>query len=109
MVDYLDHLRRLSIDAEQHPGADLDAVASPAVDPKMRALLTLAALVAVSAPSASIGKGVDDAVSAGAGTAEIVDVLDVVMPYVGRPRVVKAAPKIAAALGIDLDLVGYEP
>jgi len=104
-VDYLDHLRRLSIDAEPRPGAPENADSPSVLDDKERALLRLAALVAVSASAASIRKDVDAAVSAGAGTAEIIDVLDVVMPHVGRPRVVKAAPRFAVALGIDLDLL----
>ena len=108
-VDYLDHLRRLSIDAEQRSAAPAETDGAGALDAKTQALLRLAALVAVAAAAASIRKAVDEAVSAGAGTAEIVAVLDVVMPQVGRPRVVKAAPKFAGALGLDLDLVADDP
>jgi alkylhydroperoxidase/carboxymuconolactone decarboxylase family protein YurZ len=42
-------------------------------------------------------------VSAGATAAEIVDVLIGVVPVVGLPRVVAAAPKLAMALGYDTD------
>jgi hypothetical protein len=42
-------------------------------------------------------------VNAGAAAAEIVDVLIGVIPVVGLPRVVAAAPKLALALGYDLD------
>lgn len=45
----------------------------------------------------------DSAVSAGASAAEIVDVLVGVIPVVGLPCVVAAAPKLALALGYDLD------
>ena len=40
---------------------------------------------------------------AGASAAEVVDVLVGVLPMVGRPRVVAAAPKLAMALGYDED------
>ena len=43
----------------------------------------------------------DVAVSAGATTAEIVDVLIGVIPIVGLPCAVAAAPKLALALGFD--------
>jgi hypothetical protein len=42
-------------------------------------------------------------VSAGATAAEIVDVLVGVIPVVGLPCVVAAAPKLALALGYDFD------
>ena len=41
--------------------------------------------------------------SAGASAAEIVDVLVSVIAIVGMPVVVAAAPKLAMALGYDLD------
>jgi len=42
-------------------------------------------------------------VNAGATAAEIVDVLIGVIPIVGLPRAVAAAPKLALALGYDTD------
>jgi alkylhydroperoxidase/carboxymuconolactone decarboxylase family protein YurZ len=42
-------------------------------------------------------------VSAGATAAEIVDVLVGVVPVVGLPAVVSAAPNLAMALGYDVD------
>jgi hypothetical protein len=42
-------------------------------------------------------------VNAGATAAEIVDVLVAVVPVVGQPCVVEAAPKLARALGYDTD------
>lgn len=106
-MDYLDHLRRLSIDADERP--DELATLPPAdLEPKTRSLVRLGALIAVSASAASIRKEIDDAVSAGATPAEIAGVLDAVMPHVGRPRVVKAAPKVLLALGVELDLLSDE-
>jgi hypothetical protein len=42
-------------------------------------------------------------VSAGASTAEIVDVLLGVIPTLGLPCVVTAAPRLALALGYDVE------
>lgn len=102
-MDYLDHLRRLSIDGDERPGEHPDATAD--LDAKTRCLVRIGALVAVSASAASMRKEVDDAVSAGAQPAEIASVLDAIMPHVGRPRVVKAAPRVLLALGVELDLL----
>ena len=76
---------------------------SPELDPKTLALVRLAALVAVGAAVPSYGAQTDAAVSAGATAAEIVDVLVGVVPVVGLPCVVAAAPKLALALGYDTD------
>jgi 4-carboxymuconolactone decarboxylase len=105
-VDHLDHLRRLSIDGDEHPGEHPDATVD--LDAKTRSLVRIGALVAVSASAASMRKEVDDAVSSGARPAEIAGVLDAIMPHVGRPRVVKAAPKVLLALGVELDLLTDE-
>ena len=67
------------------------------------ALVRLAALVAVGGAVPSYGAHADAAVSTGATAAEIVDVLVGVIPIVGLPCVVAAAPKLALALGCDAD------
>jgi 4-carboxymuconolactone decarboxylase len=74
-----------------------------ALDAKTLALVHLAATVAVGGALASFGAEVDAAVAAGATTDEIVDVLVGVVPVVGLPRVVAAAPLLALALGYDTD------
>ena len=74
-----------------------------ALDPKTLELVRIAALVAVGGAVPSYGAQADSAVSAGATAAEIVDVLVGVIPVVGLPCVVAAAPKLALALGYDLD------
>jgi 4-carboxymuconolactone decarboxylase len=51
----------------------------------------------------SYGAQADAAVNAGATTAEIVDMLVGVVPIVGLPCMVAAAPKLAMALGYDTD------
>src|SRR3954452_6011462 len=76
---------------------------SAKLDPKTLALVRLAALVAVGGAVPSYGAEADAAVSAGATTAEIVDVLVGVLPVVGLPAVVSAAPNLAMALGYDVD------
>lgn len=107
-MDYTDLLRRLSLHDERvmpeardspdctsvSPGSGLDA--------KMLALVRLAALVTVGGSVASYGAHVDAAVDAGATAAEIVDVLLGVVPVIGLPRVVAAAPQLALALGHDV-------
>jgi 4-carboxymuconolactone decarboxylase len=82
----------------------------PVLDPRTLALVRLAALVAVGSAVPSYGAQSDAAVDAGATAAEIVDVLVGVIPVVGLPRVVAAAPKLALALGYDVDeTLGMEP
>jgi alkylhydroperoxidase/carboxymuconolactone decarboxylase family protein YurZ len=78
-------------------------VESLQLDPKTLELVRLAALVAVGGAVPSYAAQADSAVSAGASAAEIVDVLVGVIPVVGLPCVVAAAPKLALALGYDLD------
>ena len=63
----------------------------------------MAALVAIGASEPSFGELADAAVGAGASPDEIVDVLVGVRAVVGGPRIVAAAPKVALALGYDLD------
>ena len=104
-MDYIDRLRRLAIgDVEfaddPSGGGGLDA---ELLDPKTLALVRLAALVAVGGAGPSYGVHADAAVSSGASSAEIVDVLVGVVPIIGLPHAVAAAPKVALALGYDLD------
>ena len=72
-------------------------------DPKTRALVRLAALGAAGGAGPSYGAEIDDAVRAGASAAEIVDVVEAVVPIVGLPCAVTAAPLVAMALGFDVD------
>ncbi|HWI00707.1 MAG TPA: carboxymuconolactone decarboxylase family protein [Propionibacteriaceae bacterium] len=108
-MDYTDLLRRLSLHdqrvvAEVFCGAGPPSVRpDPILDPRTQALVRLAALVAVGGAVPSYGAQADAAVDAGATTAEIVEVLVAVIPVVGLPSVVAAAPKLALALGHDVD------
>ena len=97
-------LRRFAINdprlAEDLGGASVEP---EELDPKTLALVRLAALVAVGGALPSYGALADAAVDAGASAAEIVDVLIGVVPVVGLPSVVAAAPNLAMALGYDTD------
>ncbi|MCA5894961.1 carboxymuconolactone decarboxylase family protein [Isoptericola sp. NEAU-Y5] len=98
-MDYIDRLRRFAVnDASLDPERQLEPTS---LDARTTAVARLAALVAVGGAEPTYGSLVDAAVSAGATTAEIVDVLTAVVPIVGLPGVVAAAPKLALALGHD--------
>jgi len=115
-MDYIDLLRRLSLH-DQRMTADLLGASGVehtgldhALDPKTLALVRLAALVAVGGAVPSYGAHTDAAIDAGATTAEIVDVLVGVAPVVGLSRVVAAAPKLALAVGCEVDdAFGIQP
>ena len=106
MDDYQRHLRRLAV----HDDALLDelavegrALAPPVLDDKIAALLRIAATVAVDAAPYSFQHAVAHALAAGATTDEIVASLEAVTPVTGAARVVQCAPKVALALGYDVD------
>ncbi len=104
-MDHTDRLRRLAFnvdDLTEDENTDLGGWSS-AVDPRTLALAQMAALVAVGGAEPSFGAQTDAAVSAGATPAEIVDVLVGIIPIIGLPRVVAAAPKIAIALGYEIE------
>ena len=104
-LDYTEQLRRLAInDANFARDCGGGAgVGSGELDARTLALVRLAALVAVGGAVSSYGAQADAAVDAGATAAEIVEVLVGVVPVVGLPRAVAAAPKLATALGYDID------
>ena len=109
-MDHDERLRRLAIN-DARVAADAtsgSAAACSSLDPKTLALVRLAALVAVGGAVPSYGAQADAAVDAGATVGEIVDVLVGVVPVVGFPRAVTAAPKLAMALGYDTE-EGFGP
>src|SRR4029078_12741823 len=67
------------------------------------ALARLAALVALDGAQVSFMHVVEEALSAGASVDDLVGTLIAVMPSTGADRVVSAAPKLALALGYDID------
>ena len=104
-MDYTDRLRRLAINDERLGEDDLGdlGVGIDGLDSKSLALARVAALVAVGGAEPSFGSQADAAVCAGATPGEIVDVPVGIIPVVGLPRVVAAAPKVAMALGYDIE------
>ena len=100
-------LRRLALNDEESVGMVLgsgsDAAVSAALRPKVDVLVQLGALLALGAATSSLRATVDRAVEAGATEAEIVGVLVAVAPAVGLARVVSAAPRLALAIGYDLE------
>jgi 4-carboxymuconolactone decarboxylase len=102
-VEYREILRRLAINDEHLNEACAGGVESGRVDPRTLALARIAALVAVGGAVPSFGAETDAAVSAGATAAEIVDMLLGLVSVVGLPSVVAAAPRLAMALGYDVD------
>lgn len=73
------------------------------LDDKTRALVRLAALIALESAAPSYQRAVGIALSAGATETDVVGVLLCTAPIVGSSRVISAAPGLAAALGCDLD------
>jgi 4-carboxymuconolactone decarboxylase len=109
-LDYTDRLRRLAINDERLGDDAIGdvGIGDEGLEPRVVALSRIAALAAVGGAEPSFGSLVDAAVSAGATPDEIVDVMVGVIPVVGLPRIVAAAPKVAMALGYDLDELGAE-
>ena len=103
-MDYTERLRSLAVNNARFVNeAHLSDVENDGLDPKSLALVRLGGLVAVGGAVPSYGELSDAAVSAGASANDIVDVLVGLIPIVGLPCVVAAAPKIALALGYDVE------
>lgn len=100
-----ERLRRYSVnDAELFSSTESEQHST--VFTKELCLARLSALVALSASDPSVRSEVDAAVSAGASSTEIIAMLEALLPVVGRPKIVTAAPNIALALGYDTELLG---
>jgi len=83
-----------------------EALASDAdqdLDRRTRALVCVAAHVALGASAETYDGAVESAIASGASRDEIIGVLYAVAPAVGTARVVMAAPRLAAAMGYDFD------
>lgn len=102
-----DTLRRLVI----HDDAYLESVlaqrfcetSASGLDAKTQALARVGALVAVGASTPEYMSAIEPGLASGASVEEIVGVLVAVLPSIGADRVVSAAPKLALALGYDVD------
>ena len=104
-MDHTEQLRCLAINDEGFTQRCLRAAddEGSGLDRKTLALVRFAALVAVGGSVPSFGAHADAAVGAGASAAEIVQVIVGIVPTVGLPRVVAAAPDVAMALGYDIN------
>ena len=80
-----------------------DRMSSANLDQKVGLLVRLGALLTLGATTSSLRVTVEQALEAGASEPEIVDVLVTVGPAVGLARVVAAAPRLAVALGYDIE------
>jgi 4-carboxymuconolactone decarboxylase len=105
-VRFQETLRRLAmIDegfVEDRAGLGLSHGRTPALHPKIAALLQLGAAVAIGAAPVCVEWSTGRALAAGATDEEIADTLLAIAPVSGLGRVVCAAPDVAAALGYDL-------
>jgi alkylhydroperoxidase/carboxymuconolactone decarboxylase family protein YurZ len=86
------------------PGAHgANGLVARRLDERTEALLRIAALIAVDAPESSYRSSVEAAVRGGARLEDLLAVLVSVSGAVGSARVVAAAPRIAMALGYDVE------
>jgi 4-carboxymuconolactone decarboxylase len=102
-----DLLRRLAFNDERVLGMVLTGTLGPGHQSELGAkngpLVRLAALLAVGAATPSLREVVDQARAAGASRAEIVGVLVSVGPTIGLAGLVASAPRLALAIGYDLE------
>ena len=116
MLDYKITLRKLALRDDRYIEALLAREGMSAeesgLDSRARALVQIGALVAVDAAPPSYMSVADEALAAGATREELVGSLIVLIPVVGVPRVVAAAPNLGRALGYDvvdaLEHVGHD-
>ena len=106
MLDYKTTLRKLALRDDRYIGALLAREGMSAeesgLDSRARALVQIGALVAVDAAPPSYMSVAEEALAAGATREELVGSLIVLIPVVGVPRVVAAAPNLGLALGYDV-------
>jgi 4-carboxymuconolactone decarboxylase len=79
-----------------------------ALPDKTLALIQLAALLTAGGSTTSLRWGVELALQAGAQRDEIVQVLVTVAAIAGSARVVAAAPRLALAIGYDIEIEGWD-
>jgi len=84
-------------------GADFDNLESSGLDARTHAIIRLAALLALDAPSVTYQWNADEAFAAGVTAEEIVGCLIAVAPLIGIPRVAAAAPDLADMIGYDIE------
>ena len=73
------------------------------LDDETRAMVRIGTAICVDAPATTFANLIESAFAAGASEEQIVGVLLSVGSIAGEPRVVRAASRIALALGYDID------
>lgn len=73
------------------------------LDDTTRALVGVATALAVNSPPPTLRAGVQQAVTAGAVAEDVIATLVAVAPVIGLARVAATTPKIARAVGYDID------
>jgi alkylhydroperoxidase/carboxymuconolactone decarboxylase family protein YurZ len=100
-------LRRLAVNDEESVGQVLRrgsaVVAEQGLRPEVDLLVELGALLALGASTSSLRVTVRRAIDAGATESQLVGVLLAVAPAIGLARVVSSAPKLAMAIGYDIE------
>ena len=107
MSDHEETLRKLAVRDDAYVDLLLackrTSEAAAALDRKAAALVRIGALIALDATPPSYMEAIEAARASGASCDEIAGCLVAVLPTVGVARVVSAAPKVALALGYDVD------
>jgi 4-carboxymuconolactone decarboxylase len=102
-----DRLRHMALSDASSAGPTLNGyikrVPAPGLDHKTDALVRLAALIAAGASPTSYRLSVDASMEAGATVEEVLGTLLAVAPTVGLARLVSATPRLALAVGYDID------
>ena len=89
-------------------GPDPHRLGTGTLPPPTARLVHLAGLLALGASTTSLRWAVELALRAGAKDQEIVAVLAIVAPTAGSARVVAAAPRLALAIGYDIEVDGWD-
>jgi 4-carboxymuconolactone decarboxylase len=76
--------------------------------PATGALVHIAGLLAAGGSTTSLRWAVELALEAGAEDEDFVEVLAIVAAIVGSARVVAAAPRLALAIGYDIEIEGWD-
>jgi hypothetical protein len=107
MVDRNELFRRLILGDASHLEILIrERAATPAVqriDPTGEVLLKIGALAATDGSDATWQRTIGEALNIGLTTDQVIDALVVLAPILGATRVVAIAPKLALAVGLDVD------
>lgn len=85
-----------------------DPIPGQGLDRQTRMLVRLVALLAVGAPVTSLQWAVERAAAAGAGVGTLTGVMLAAAPEAGVARLVECAPRLALALGFDIEVDGWD-